>query len=838
MRASRTLVFCLAILICVFVGACGGGGSTPPPPPGAPVITSDILPQASVNVPYSFYVQAQGGTGTYTWAISGGSLPPGLSFSSMTAQISGTPTGAGSFTFTVKVTDAASMSGTKQLTLMVTGALVITCNSCLSGTMTLPTGTPGVPYSATFTASGGVGAYSWCIIETNGNCDDGSGGALPAGLTMGASTGMITGTPTTPTAPMQIMVFVHDSEIIESRGSTSVSLSIFGVVTSSLPTGQIYVPYSQALTLSGGVGPYSWCVMESGGGCDNGSGGALPPGLSLAATCTNTHLLSCTLSGTPSQAGTFPFVVQVTDSEHPPSSSTAQFSINISGITNALLNGHYAFALNGFKNGSPFVMASAFVADGNGNLTAGFLDLNDGSGEIDNHGNVVPQSLTTGSVYNLNADGTGTLTMVTNKPATYQFEIVASSNACTSSMNMSACGQIIVRDPNNPAMYGSGVLKVQDSTYFAEHQFFPGNFALRVEGTDPSGNRYAAAGALSFNSGTLVDIDCSPWGLNGCPLDQDDSGQVFSNTMRGSFSPTIDAMTGRGNFADVSFPNDPNNLCLGTLNNFACAYAYYIINRTEMILMSANPISKPANLTVWSAFRQLGGANGWQLTALSGAGVAQLTALDPSGGNPKADVIAGLLNADGAGNATFNSDENDGGTLNQQQTSQGTYAIDSVGQNTGKVTLSGFSTQFGNNPPILYLYGPNSAYFVGTDSKVTSGVLQLQTNSPFDDGSVKGVYAGGTVSPTLSSVTDSVVFLFADGLGNFNGAQYISGPGGPGGPNMLTLSYDPVDSTGRAVVKQGMNTFGFLYVVSSSRFVMVPVGNNPALNVFVSGPGT
>ena len=837
MRASRSLVFCLALAVCVFLAACGGGG-TPKPPAGAPVITSSNLPQASVNVPYSFYVQASGGTGSYSWAISAGHLPPGLTFNSMTAQISGTPTAAGSYMFTVKVTDAASMSSTTQLTISVTGALLINCTSCITNTNTLPTGNPGVPYSATFTASGGVGAYVWCVIEMNGTCDDGSGGALPPGLTMGANTGMITGTPTAATPPTQIMVFVHDSELIESRGSMTVSLSIFGVVTASLPTGDIYVPYNQQLMLAGGIGPYSWCVMESGGTCDNGTGGALPPGLSLSPTCTNTHLQSCTLSGTPTQAGTFPFVIQVTDSEHPQSLEMAQFSIDISGVTNSLLNGHFIFALNGFKNGNPFVMVSAFIADGNGNITNGFLDLNDGSGEtIDSHGNVIPQSLTTGSVYNLNADGTGTLTIVTNKPATYRFEIVASSNACTPSLNMSACGQIIVRDPSNPAMYGSGVLKVQDSNYFTEHGFFPGSFALRVEGTDPNGNRFGAAGALSFNSGTLVDIDCTPWGLStGCPLDQNDSGQVFSNSIRGSFSSTIDAMTGRGNFADMSFPSDPNNICLGTQNNFACAYAYYIVNYAEMILISANPISKPANLTVWSGLRQLGVQGGWTLTALNGVGVAQLTALDPNG--PKADITAGLLNSDGTGNATLNSDENDGGTLNQQQSSQGTYAIDSTGQKTGKVTFSGFNTQFGNNPPILYLAGSNTGYFVGTDSKVTSGVLQIQMGSPFGNGSVKGVYAGGTISSTLSAVTDSLAFLFADGLGNFNGAQYTSGPGGPGGPNSLMLSYNPVDNTGRAVVTQGGNTFGILYVVSPDKFVMVPAGNNPALNVFVSGPGT
>src|SRR5579875_3937532 len=106
MRASRVVALSgLVVVVCMLAG-CGGGGSKPPAPAGPPVITTTTLVQATVNLPYSAYIQATGGTGTYTWSITGGTLPPGIKFNN--SQLFGTPTAAGSFQFTVQVTDQAS----------------------------------------------------------------------------------------------------------------------------------------------------------------------------------------------------------------------------------------------------------------------------------------------------------------------------------------------------------------------------------------------------------------------------------------------------------------------------------------------------------------------------------------------------------------------------------------------------------------------------------------------------------------------------------------------------------------------------------------------------------
>lgn len=72
---------------------------------GTPNITTTSLPQATVGVAYSFQMEATGGSGTYAWSITAGTLPAGLSMSAG-GLISGTPTAAVSDTLTFLVANA------------------------------------------------------------------------------------------------------------------------------------------------------------------------------------------------------------------------------------------------------------------------------------------------------------------------------------------------------------------------------------------------------------------------------------------------------------------------------------------------------------------------------------------------------------------------------------------------------------------------------------------------------------------------------------------------------------------------------------------------------------
>jgi hypothetical protein len=75
-------------------------------------------------------VQVTGGTGALTWSISAGTLPAGLNLNPINGVISGTPTAAGTSSFTVGVQDAGGLSDTQ--------ALSITINSNGPGNVGIP----------------------------------------------------------------------------------------------------------------------------------------------------------------------------------------------------------------------------------------------------------------------------------------------------------------------------------------------------------------------------------------------------------------------------------------------------------------------------------------------------------------------------------------------------------------------------------------------------------------------------------------------------------------------------------------------------------------------------
>jgi hypothetical protein len=152
-------------------------------------ITTTSLAAATVGTPYSQTLAASGGTAPYTWSISVGALPTGLTLNASTGAITGTPTTVGTANFTVMVTDSATTPGT------ATKALSITVNAAgapltITTTSPLPAATFGTAYSQTLAASGGTPPFTWATTA----------GALPAGLLMNAA-GVISGTPTAPAVP-------------------------------------------------------------------------------------------------------------------------------------------------------------------------------------------------------------------------------------------------------------------------------------------------------------------------------------------------------------------------------------------------------------------------------------------------------------------------------------------------------------------------------------------------------------------------------------------------------------------------------------------------------------
>lgn len=240
------------------------------------VITTATVPAGTVGSVYTQALAASGGVTPYAWSVSAGALPPGLTLSTA-GVLNGTPTSNGSFTFTARVTDAASQSATRSLTLQVGGALTVS-------TASLPPATTGTPYSSQLVAAGGSPPYTWTLAS----------GALPAGLNL-SSAGLISGTPTAAGSSTFIVQAADGSSRTATRALALTVSSSLAITTTTLPGGTTGTSYSQQLSAAGGTTPYSWTVAS----------GSLPAGLGLSS--------SGVIGGTPTAAGSSTFTVQVTD---------------------------------------------------------------------------------------------------------------------------------------------------------------------------------------------------------------------------------------------------------------------------------------------------------------------------------------------------------------------------------------------------------------------------------------------------------------------------------------------------------------------------------------------
>jgi hypothetical protein len=272
-------------------------------------IQTSSLPNGSIGTAYSATIQAPGGTLPYTWWVQSGTLPPGLSLdpcAKACANIAGTPSSAGTYSFAIEVRGHGGMSSTASYTVTIPGnnappsALAIATSS-------LPNGSFGVPYSEQLAATGGVAPYSWVL----------SAGCLPTGFTL-STAGVISGTPTNPPfGAFSFTVTVTDSESTPQTASASLSVFIntpVSITTASLPSGVVSEAYSATLAASGGTAPYTWQV----------SAGSLPTGIALSGT---------SLAGTPTAAATFSFTITVSDSSSPVQTASQAFSIPIAAAS-------------------------------------------------------------------------------------------------------------------------------------------------------------------------------------------------------------------------------------------------------------------------------------------------------------------------------------------------------------------------------------------------------------------------------------------------------------------------------------------------------------------------
>lgn len=224
-----------------------------------------------------------GGTAPYTLSVASGSLPAGVFINTLvTGNINGTPTVVGTASFIVRATDANGFTADSGAQ-----SIVVAENLAAAGTVSSVAMATRAYSSSAITSAGGTAPISWSV----------SSGALPTGITINASTGVVSGTPT------DVGTFNFVARATDTNGFTADSASQSLVVSANLaiagtfPAGTVSASYSStALSASGGNTPYAWAI----------SAGALPPGLTLNSS-------TGALTGTPTTASSYSFTVRATD---------------------------------------------------------------------------------------------------------------------------------------------------------------------------------------------------------------------------------------------------------------------------------------------------------------------------------------------------------------------------------------------------------------------------------------------------------------------------------------------------------------------------------------------
>ncbi|MGC2420833.1 MAG: putative Ig domain-containing protein, partial [Candidatus Acidiferrales bacterium] len=729
------------------------------------------------------------------------------------------------FQFTVQATDDSatpvSACGNFQITVTPPPILSITTTS-------LPPGTLNTPFTAPISTSGGVTPITWSIVAPN-TCATlpGDTGVLPTGLMLNPASGQITGipagNPTGSPASCSFTAQVVDSSLPIGQLQTQlISVTINAPaplqITSNptLPAGFTATPYAPLpLIATGGVGPYTWSVVT----------GQLPAGLVLAP--------DGTISGTPVLATNPPtddfFTVQVADSElNPmtglpaPQTMTQVFNVTISpGVIspNTLLNGQYTLLFHGFDKSGPVTMIGSVIMGGNGVLL-GEEDIYRDSPVVSS----TPAPLA--GVYSIGTDGRGTMELVATSPisgaiSTIDYRLVLDSGGGSGHPNVRFFEDNSTNTNNDApnATHGEGIMKPLVGSSFT-YASFSGNYAFGFGG-------YEAAGKLPVALEGVVHADAttSTPRLTGT-CDFNDAGAYSSQGLSGTFSTTVDSF-GRGT-GELDFAQ-PGKA------QVALHFVFYFVSPTDLYFME-NDTSASKDVFYLLSGEMLLQQPGYQFTNAAVAGTSVATGTGLSGSN--ASVFAGLLTG-----ANFSYDQNNGGTPSSPSFT-GTYSV----ANNGRAAFTGLgSTAATTRVAAAYLTGPGQGFLIGSDTAVTTGLLELQTSTPSllvpISSSLQGGYTLDTAVPQENLVTNAIGEVYSNG-GEF-GAPSISGivdeydpPSVPdpegvlhlGTPNNLSSSYS-VSANGRGTL--GPNTItGFpenliLYVVSQGSFRAISADANP-----------
>jgi hypothetical protein len=470
---------------------------------------------------------------------------------------------------------------------------------------------------------------------------------------------------------------------------------------------------------------------------------------------------------------------------------------NAPGVSNAELNGDYAFTFNGFSGNlvtsSIFGAVGRFTADGAGNLTNGELDTNTVGG------GGAAQSFT--GTYSIGADNRGVMNLdISGSSARLAFAMMANGNA-----------QFIEFDAGGGSgRIGSGTMEKADATAYSTARI-AGDYAFGAAGFDNGNSRAAIEGRFTSN-GTGV--------LTNAAGDVNGYGTDYPMTFTAANYAVSNTATGRGTMSlAFTFGGTPD-----TLN-----FVFYVVNSGKLFVMERDAVSNATPLFNGVVVQQQIPAGGFSNASLNGNMVIYITGVSACTNVPNVPKAgAGLFTANGSGAFSLTYDENYCRAAQGFTDAAGTYSV--AGNGRTSITLGGFSL-------VAYLVNSNQIFLFVSDGNVLFGFGEPQAAGSFSNSALKGAYAGYATNPAAFGVTIFSGEFAADGAtptGNMTGTEDIGAATGPvsGQAFKATYSVTPSPTNGRGTMSVSSGTGGnaVIYMISPSKFVAVSLNDpNPAI---------
>ncbi len=270
-------------------------------------VYTPTLPEATAGTPYSTTIRLTGGLGPFSYVLSSGSLPSGMSLGATDGVVSGTPAAPGLYPFEVTITD--STIGTPA-TLTQSFLFVVNDPAVQILPATLPSMYLRVPFSTQLSLNvAGPGPAQFTLLS----------GELPQGITLSPS-GLLSGTPAFVTfGPIECTVQGLYANGVFARRTYRVNVPAAALTVSQLPPATAGVPYAQTLQIVGGIAPYEVAFKVRGGrlGMEMVPGLGLPAGMTITPAVDSRFILSTpgtfTISGTPAASGDFPISMEIVE---------------------------------------------------------------------------------------------------------------------------------------------------------------------------------------------------------------------------------------------------------------------------------------------------------------------------------------------------------------------------------------------------------------------------------------------------------------------------------------------------------------------------------------------